>query len=125
MIGGLKRKLLNSRNNILLHNKYVLYLLNFIALVILFHLLFLGDVFHVILFFLIGFLTQFFCKNMMVILFTAILCISILKYGFQINLEGMNGMDSEEGSSHPEDTIESSDNYMDDSTESDKKKKNQ
>jgi hypothetical protein len=137
MIAGLKKKLFNNKNNIVLHNKYVLYLLNLIALVVLFHLLLLRDIYHTILFFLIGFLTQFFCKNMIVILFTAILCTSIIKYGINMNVEGMDGtetdaMEPDENTGNTENTMAepSGENYMENTNtntnENEKKeKKNQ
>jgi len=93
VVGGMKRKLLASHNNVVLHNRYVLYILNLIALVILFHLLLERDVLHVIIFFLIGFLTHFFSKNMIVILFTSILVTSIMKYGINIKKEGMENVE--------------------------------
>jgi hypothetical protein len=65
----------------ILHNRLVLYIIFFIALINVFVLTTLGDWTYVSIFFLVGFLTSFFSKNMVVILFFAITVTNILKYG--------------------------------------------
>jgi hypothetical protein len=103
VVGGMRRRLLAPHNNIVIHNKYVLYVLNIIALVILFHLLLERDIVNVIIFFLIGFLTHYFSKNMIIILFTCILVTSIMKYGIRIKTEGMDNYgDSDSSENKPE-----------------------
>lgn len=65
----------------ILHNRAILYIIFFIALINVFVLTTLGDWTYVTIFFLVGFLTSFFSKNMVVILFFAITITNILKYG--------------------------------------------
>jgi hypothetical protein len=86
----------------ILHNRAVLYIIFFIALVNVFVLTTLGDWTYVSIFFLVGFLTSFFSKNMVVILFFAINVTNILKYGSASSLEGFD-----ETSAHDEKNKES------------------
>jgi len=65
----------------ILHNRAILYIIFFIALINVFVLTTMGDWTYVSIFFLVGFLTSFFSKNMVVILFFAITVTNILKYG--------------------------------------------
>jgi hypothetical protein len=71
-----------------LYNKYVLYFIFLITLGYLFILLTLNDFYTFFIFILIGFLTSFFSKNMVVILSLAMSLSFILKYGTKIRPEG-------------------------------------
>ena len=65
----------------LIYNKTVLYLILIIALTNLFIIFQQNDIFSIVFFFLIGFLTTFFSKNMIVILCICIFFTNVLKYG--------------------------------------------
>jgi hypothetical protein len=93
----IKKQLLSSNNNAIIHNKYILYIILFIALVDLYFLTLSGDFVSVSIFILIGFLTTFFSKNMLVILFIAVTVTNILKYGSNIRQEGFDGKKGKEG----------------------------
>lgn len=84
----IKKQLFSSNNNAIIHNKYILYIILFIALVDLHFLTVSGDFVSISIFILIGFLTTFFSKNMLVILFIAVTVTNILKYGSNIRQEG-------------------------------------
>ena len=76
--------ILDAKNNAIIHNRFVLYFIFFIALADLYYLTMAGDFFSVAVFILIGFLTSFFSKNMMIIFFIALTVTNILKYGTKI-----------------------------------------
>jgi len=82
----------------LLHNKYVLYL---IVLASILNILLLAngkDFNSVVIFIIVGFLTSFFSKNMIVILLIALLFTHGIKYGNKvIRKEGLEGLEGEEG----------------------------
>ena len=78
-----------SNKNAILHNKYVLYLIFIIALSNLLTLVYTYDYYSASIFVLIGFLTSFFSKNMIVILCIAIAFTNIIKYGAKAGVEGM------------------------------------
>jgi hypothetical protein len=81
-------KVSNKKN--ILHNKYILYFIFFIALGDLLILGYNNDYYSVAIFILIGFLTSFFSKNMIVIMFIAIAFTNIiLIYGRDGGIEGM------------------------------------
>ena len=75
----LKKNGFLSKN--LIYNKTVLYLIFIIALMNLFLIFQENDVFSIVFFFLIGFLTTFFSKNMIVILCMSLFFTNVLKYG--------------------------------------------
>jgi len=79
----------------LLYNKYVLYLVFIAAVGNLLTLFTVGDMRSAIVFVLVGFLTSFFSKNMVVILCVAMAVSNVLKYG-AASLEGYTGNDDEE-----------------------------
>lgn len=93
---------LNIKPNVFLNNIYILYFIFIIAVGNLFYLLIENNVVFVTVFILIGFLTSFFSKNMIVILTTTMVFTNILKYGIAIrNKEGFD--DSEESDSGEKD----------------------
>jgi hypothetical protein len=83
----------------LLHNKYVLYGVAGVSFVNLLLLLIAGDIFHAVVFLLLGFLTSFFSKNMVVILAIALAATNLMKFGLDYAKEGMEngGEDVVEG----------------------------
>jgi flagellar biosynthesis GTPase FlhF len=92
-----------SNKNVILHNRYVLYLIFIIALVDLLTLVYNYDYYFASIFVLLGFLTSFFSKNMIVILFIAIAFTNILKYGSKSTIEGMSSKDDSD-ESHEDNT---------------------
>lgn len=80
-------KIAGSRS--LLYNKYVLYVSFAICLLNLLIWLFSGEIVHVGIFMLVGFLTSYFSKNMIVILVIAFVASNVVKSGTNIVLEGM------------------------------------
>jgi hypothetical protein len=64
----------------------------------------LGDYYSAAVFILVGYLTTFFSKNMMVILTIALVVSTIFKYGSQVRLGGKEGFDDEEGALLTDDT---------------------
>jgi len=81
-------RIFDAKNNAIIHNRFILYFIFFIALADLYYLTVAGDFFSVSIFILIGFLTSFFSKNMMIIFFIALTVTNILKYGTKIRHEG-------------------------------------
>ena len=81
----------------LLYNKWVLYTVFLLSLLNLLVWLVAGDIMNAIVFILIGFLTSFFSKNMVVILIFALVVSNVLKFGLSIGQEGFaEGADKEE-----------------------------
>ena len=78
----------------LLYNKVVLYIVFIVSLINLLIWVVAGDVVNVLVFLLVGFLTTFFSKNMIVVLLLALVVSSIIKYGTEI---GEEGFDNKEG----------------------------
>jgi hypothetical protein len=72
----------------LLYNKWVLYAVFLVSLLNLLVWLVAGDIMNAIVFLLIGFLTSFFSKNMVVVLVFALVVSNVLKFGLSIGQEG-------------------------------------
>jgi hypothetical protein len=77
-----------SNNKSILYNQGVLYFIFILALGHLFYILTTGDFFTLSIFVIIGFLTSFFSKNMVVILSLAMSVSFIFKFGTKIQAEG-------------------------------------
>lgn len=77
----------NSEN--LLTNVYVLYFVSAVALLDLFYLIMSSDFTFVAIFILVGFLTTFFSKNMVVIFCIAAAVTNVVKYGHSVGVEGL------------------------------------
>lgn len=109
-------KLLNIKYNFspILHNRFILYFFTLIALINVLFFAGVGDIPSLITFVLVGFLTSFFSKNMIVILVLSLTVTHILKYGMGNTYEGMK-------STADETTDEPTDEPTDETT--DKKKK--
>jgi len=89
-------KLAGSKS--LLYNKYVLYVSFAVCLINLLIWLFSGEFIHVAVFLLVGYLTSFFSKNMIVILVIALVVSNVFKSGFNIVMEGMENKKNEDES---------------------------
>ncbi len=76
----------------ILHNRFVLYFVLFLALADLFVLTSGGDYISVAIFILTGFVTSFFSKNMMVIMCIAMVITNIMKYGTNVSMQ--EGLDN-------------------------------
>jgi hypothetical protein len=86
-----------TTSNGMLHNKVLLYVVFIFSLLNLFLFTNTGNYTSVVVFLLIGFLTSFFSKNMLVILLLSLILTNILKYGSSLS-EGF-----EEGAKNKED----------------------
>lgn len=84
-----------SGNSSFLYNKYLLYISFVVAFINILLWLSSGNYFHVIVFFLVGYLTYQFSKNMMVVLVIAFVISNIVKSGSSIVLEGMESKKTE------------------------------
>ena len=84
---GLKKFQNNMKNMNLLKNKYVLYLVLLISLADLFLFARAGEIFHIIIFIIVGLLMSRFTMNMVVILLVALIITNIVKYGMKIRHE--------------------------------------
>jgi flagellar biosynthesis GTPase FlhF len=94
IVNHCKSVISNKTSNSILHNRVLLYAILLLALLDLFYLANVKDFTSVIVFILVGILTSFFCKNMIVILFVAICITHILKY--PRSLEGAENMNEKE-----------------------------
>ena len=88
----------NPRPNSLLYNRTLLYCIFFIALVNLYMLTLSGNYTFVAVFILVGFITSFFSKNMIVILVIAIAISNLLKLGLSGKQEGFDDSKEEQPS---------------------------
>lgn len=92
MSNFLKKNLFSLEKNAILHNRVLLYFIFLLSLGNLFYLLVERDITTIVIFLIIGFLTSFFSKNMLIVLFVAIATANILKYGASIRHEGLENM---------------------------------
>ena len=118
----------------LLHNRYVLYSIFVIALLDFLYLGYIDDMSSVSTFVLVGLLTSFFSKNMIVILSAAIIITHILKFGGMTDVnvhiqditEGLTDKEDNEDSTKEDETQEDEtqeDETQEDETQSPKKTK--
>lgn len=77
-------------NTDLLHNKVFLYIVFAVSLVNLLLWIVDGDIINVIIFLLVGFLTAFFSKNMIIILLFSLVVSNIIKFGIHVGKEGFS-----------------------------------
>ena len=73
-----------KRDNPIIHNKYILYLMLLFTVVDLFLFSVENDVGSIVIFFIIGYLVSLFNKNMLVIMFTSLTMTNIIKYGVDV-----------------------------------------
>jgi hypothetical protein len=71
-------RILSTNNNVILHNVFVLYVLFIISLLNFYIWICKKDILSIIIFIIIGVLTSFFNKNMVIILFISITMTNIL-----------------------------------------------
>lgn len=114
---SIKQQFFASKNNLIIHNRYILYILLIISLADLYYLAITHDYVSAAIFILVGFLTTFFSKNMIIILFFSLVFANILKYGNNSNQEGLVGSENE-----VEDDAEEINNEDIDTTSSSNKK---
>ena len=81
--------------NPILQNRFVLYFFFLLALVQIVYFLNIWDLRSVVFFLIVGFLTSFFSKNMVVILLIALALTNIMKYGVRPSIEGMENAEEE------------------------------
>lgn len=90
MLSNLKKSFTKLQaNNKLLTNQYILYIMVIISVFDIFNSAVNQDATSVILLFLIGFLTSFFSKNMIVVIFVAVVLSNALKMLQRNKVEGM------------------------------------
>ena len=90
-----------SNMNVVLHNVFVLYFILLLSLANMFYLVTAKNYMFAAIFILVGFITSFFSKNMMVILCIALTVTNVLQFGKHAALEeGMSGDDEEEEEKH-------------------------
>jgi len=92
---------INVRTDFFLHNVFVLYFFFVVSLLFVFYLAFQKEAATVCVFILIGFITSFFSKNLVVVFFIALTFTSLFRIGTNqiggFNLEGFTGeLDDEE-----------------------------
>ena len=89
----------NGSGRSLLYNKYVLYTVFGVCIINILSWMFSGDLLHVAIFLLIGYLTSHFSKNMIVVLVIALVISNIVKSGIRIAVEGMTNKEENKGHS--------------------------
>jgi len=82
---------IHKTNHVILHNRYILYIIFFIALGNLLSFAYVNDYYSVAVFVLLAFLTTFFSKNMIVILFVAIVFSNAIKYVYRVDITHIEG----------------------------------
>jgi len=83
-LNNFKNTFFAKRNNPILHNRYVWYVLLFLAVMDVFYFSTDNDPFSIVIMFIIGFLISIFNKNMIVILFFSVVLANIIKYGSDV-----------------------------------------
>lgn len=123
-----KRSIVGPTDKFILSNKYFLWVVLAFALLNLLYMAIGGDYMSIIAFVLVGFLTSFFSKNMVVILLVAIVVGNVVRFGARSLQEGMKegadgeeeekeGMEDEEEKEGMEDEEEKEKEGMDDEEE--------
>jgi hypothetical protein len=113
----------------ILHNTYVLYVIFFLSFGNFFIEMMTGDMYFVSLYIIIGFLTSFFSKNMIVILSISVIFANILKYGRASTFENFEGHENKEESKNSDknqndNEKDEKDDNMDTHDQKEKKEKN-
>jgi hypothetical protein len=109
---------INKSINVLT-NKWILYAVLFIGIVDLFNFYSKGDTIAIAIFFVAGFLTTYFSKNMLVILIIAIAITHIARFGSNATTEGMETEDDDEEKEGMEDEEEEEKEGMEQEDEED------
>ena len=88
-------RLIPSASGKILYNKWILYFIFVIGIYDIIHFYQRGNIMAVAIFFIVGFLTSFFSKNMIVIIVSAIAVSHIVAYGNKMS-EGLENKDDDE-----------------------------
>jgi hypothetical protein len=97
------KTLVKSVDQFILYNKYFLWVVLAFSLLNLLYMVVGRDYVSVIAFVLVGFLTSFFSKNMVVILLVAIVASNVIRFGARSLSEGMEGKEEEDEEENFED----------------------
>jgi len=108
---NLKRFNLSIDGSGFLYNKALLYFIFAISFGNFMLEMIAGDIYFIVVYLLIGFLTTFFNKNMIVVLLMSTIFANILKYGAK-SVEGFNGEDNGEDDSEYHDEYDESSNHL-------------
>jgi len=84
---SLQSSLLRTKNNPILHSQVILYFILFVCLGDLFLLSAERDYTSISIFVILAFLTSFFTKNMMIVLFLSLTMTNVIKYGANVTHE--------------------------------------
>jgi len=112
-------KVSNPRFNAILYNRFVLYFVVFVSIVNLYMLAVSNRPMYAAMFILVGFLTSFFSKNMIVILVVAIALTNLVSSGTRSGAEGFQ--EGAEDKTESSDNTESSETSEEDSSDMKKK----
>jgi len=104
-----KKTFVGSLDKFILYNKFFLWGVLAFSLLNLLYMVSGRDYFSVVVFLLVGFLTSFFSKNMVVILLVATVVANIVRFGARNVSEGMKG-DDDDDEDDDEDNTESNKN---------------
>ena len=117
MLTKAQTKMLKLNYFAILNNRFLLYFIFFLAVIDLLYFSVAGEFGFIAVFILIGYLTSFFSKNMMVILTIAMVCTNIIRFGRDVRVEGMT-TDEESGEENDEEKFKDSDfdKYLDSET---------
>jgi hypothetical protein len=91
----------HNKNHVILHNVYILYFIFVIALADFLYLIYTADFYSATIFVLVGFLTYFFSKNMIFIIFLALAITNIIKCG-RCSEEGFENNENNETTENDE-----------------------
>lgn len=105
----------------LLHNRVFLYVVFAFALLNMLVFFVANDFRSIAIFFIVGFLTSFLCKNMVVVLLLSIVIVNILKYGVRIN----EGLENDEKTEKEENFEEKEEENFEENLEDDEKMKDE
>ncbi len=114
-------KLIPSSSGKILYNKWVLYFIFVLGIYDVIHFYQRGNIVAVAIFFIVGFLTSFFSKNMIVVIVSAIAVSHIVAYGNKMS-EGFEEKEEEEEEGF-EEGVEGEEEEEEDKTEEKKEKK--
>ena len=115
--------LVKSVDQFILYNKYFLWAVLAFSLLNLLYMVVGRDYVSVVAFLLVGFLTSFFSKNMVVILLVAIVASNVIRYGARSLNEGMEGQEPEieEGEEEKEEEEKTEESFEDEEESEEKK----
>ena len=89
MLTKAQTKMLKLNYYAILNSRFLLYFIFFLSIIDLLFFSVAGEFGFIAVFILIGYLTSFFSKNMMVILTIAMVCTNIIRFGRDVRVEGM------------------------------------